>query len=141
MGVPLDSLLFSGLHLVSLLSKYSNLPADNSHSAMWSPGCMVSPWHCHDSNGEPSSTFSPEWQGWVYDSTSHSHRNAGNFMTYNPKNEPDEIVQCLGQPGSHSSGAVGNTIYNSGKAAAFKSSSQWRVSSAAILMVDVLEMP
>lgn len=62
-------------------------------------------------------------------------------MTYSPKNETDEIVQCLGQPGSHSSGPVGITIYNSGKAAAFKSSSQWRVSSAVILMVDVLEMP
>lgn len=136
LGVPLDSFLFSGLHLVSRLSKYSNLPADSSHSAMWSPGCMASPWHCHDSNGEPSSTFSLEWQGWAYDPTSHSHRNAGNFMTYNPKNEPDEIVQCLGQPGGHSS-----EFYNSEKAAAFKSSSQWRVSSAAILMVDVLEMP
>lgn len=53
----------------------------------------------------------------------------------------DEILQCLGQPGSHSSGAVGITIYNAEQASAFKSSGQWRVSSAAILMVDALEMP
>lgn len=53
----------------------------------------------------------------------------------------DEILQCLGQPGSGSSGAVGIMIYNSEQAAVFKSSSQWRMSSAAILMVDALEMP
>lgn len=53
----------------------------------------------------------------------------------------DETFQCLGQPGSRSSWAVGIMIYNSEQASAFKSSSQWRVSSAAILMVDVLEIP